>query len=442
MRSQRGEQRVEAGPSLARRALEPSLHDRRDRRTDPGGDRRERREGARADGKHELDERNFSAPPHLAPAQPLVQRRAETPDVRALVDAAGIGRVLGRHVHRRPEDAPRARQLVRAVARGLLERLGETEVAELHRHRAVGRRSEEDVRRLDVPVDDPARMGGAQPGRRLREDAEQREGLDRAALLEERAEVATLEQLHDEERHTERHVGAELDRAGYVGVVDLGHRVRLADEARDDPGIFARSVARDHLRREALPGRALLLFDLVDGPHAAASERAQDAVAPPEPVPEQRIVVGARDPFEARRRERPRGGGLRLHAPDRGIEGLELVAPDGVGAAAELQESRAQRLRRREAARGIAADGLLDDASDRGGYPGRAALDRVDLAGCERLEERLRRVGVGVGRRPGDEGVEERPQTEHVRLAMNVSRRLVGARHRLRRGVAQVLPGA
>jgi len=146
-------------------------------------------------------------------------------------------------------------------------------------HAAVLR--EKDVLRLDVAVDDPARVRGG-------EDVEQAVGdlhrlLDGHAAAEAtRARVGglALEELHDEER------GAVL---GLV-VVEHAHDARMVHGVRDVP--FAREAGADvaqhrelrvqHLERDAAP---VAVGRRIHGAHAADAEEAIDLPLPADARP-------------------------------------------------------------------------------------------------------------------------------------------------------------
>ena len=94
---------------------------------------------------------------HL-PGEHLVHDHAERVDVGALVDGLPR-RLLGRHVVRRAEDHPGLGELARAAAD-----LGHAEVEHLHEARVVPLLDDEDVVRLQVAVDDAARVGRVERG--------------------------------------------------------------------------------------------------------------------------------------------------------------------------------------------------------------------------------------------------------------------------------------
>ena len=123
--------------------------------------------------------------------------------------------------------------------------LGDAEVEDLDERRAVGPRGEEEVRRLEVAVDDAerVRLGDAPrtPGGR---SSTASATASAPALRDEVAEVAALEVLH-------HHVGraglerADVDDAGDVLALELHGRARLAEEARDRLGVPSPSGSRN-----------------------------------------------------------------------------------------------------------------------------------------------------------------------------------------------------
>jgi hypothetical protein len=133
----------------------------------------------------------------------------------------------------------------------------------------VGR--EQDVLRLQVPVDDPARVGAA---RRAREPLEERGRLARGQRpsLEARPQGPAGDERHDEERPLGRAPHVE-QRHEAVGLAERGQQPPLALEARQagaGPG------AQEELDRHVAPvGPA----SAVHGAHAAAADLAQERVA-------------------------------------------------------------------------------------------------------------------------------------------------------------------
>ena len=163
---------------------------------------------------------------------------------------------------------------------GRLDRRLEAGQAQVqHLDGAVG--GPQQVRRLDVPVDDPLAVGMAQAPGRLRGVIDGHGDRQRPPLLDEAMQVPALDVLHDEEG----------DAPGLVGVV-----------GRDDVGV------RQRRRRPDLPAEPPELLRGIDGAggqdlqgddpihravegpeddaHAAGAEQVQDDVA----VDQQRVA--------------------------------------------------------------------------------------------------------------------------------------------------------
>ena len=194
----------------------------------------------------------------------LVEHAARAPQVGAAVHLRAL-HLLGRHVVGGAHDRARARGGGHREAR-------HPEVHDLHRpvH------GEEDVGGLDVAVDDARVVRAGEPVQELHDDVHlplQGQGPRAAEDVEE---VLALEQLH-------RDVGravvvvAQVEHGEDVGVDDLGHRPRLALEARLLVG-----VASD-LREHDLEGDVPLqhgIAGVVDDAHGAPAHTADDLVSP------------------------------------------------------------------------------------------------------------------------------------------------------------------
>ncbi|MFN8091658.1 MAG: hypothetical protein U0599_05430 [Vicinamibacteria bacterium] len=216
-------------------------------------------------GREHLHDRR--ADERRAAGQSLVEDRRRGEEVGPRVHLAAR-HLLGGHVAGRADDQPRAGQLGRGPERrGELarERAGEAEVEELD---AV--RGEEDVRGLQVPVDDAGRVEGLEGGEDV---ARHREGLVRRqrAAREPGRERFAGEQLHRDEEAPG--VLADLVDLADVRVVDRGRRPGLAAETP-----AGRLVGLgDRLHRDA-PAEALVLGG-EDDAHAALADALEQAVA-------------------------------------------------------------------------------------------------------------------------------------------------------------------
>jgi hypothetical protein len=211
--------------------------------------------------------------------QHFVERDAERVDVRAAVDVVAIAADLLRtHVDGRADERAGFGQ-----RRGLL-RAREPEVRD---HRFVLVR-EDQVRRLDVAVDDPVLVRVEQRPRRSRDDA--RTILRRElAVLERAIERFALDELHRVPVHV---VGlADFVDLDDVLVRQLRDRLRLAQEALDHR-FRDREARRQDFHRDAAFQSFLLGFE--HDAHRAATDFAQHAELAElasEERPRQRLAV-------------------------------------------------------------------------------------------------------------------------------------------------------
>ena len=212
--------------------------------------------------------------------QRLVHRDAEGELVRPCVGRPGLVLLRG-HVRRGPEqraglgdrqgvaerrhDRPR-RRVRRLDRRGRQAEVGDPDPA-------VGR--DEDVGRLEVAVDDAGGVGGRQAAARGGEgvdDLAQRP----PAVLQPHVEARAGDVLHRHEDVVGE--GADLVDRHHVGMGELGHRLRLAQEALAAGGRPDDLVGADDLERD------LAIERRVDGgedeAHGAAAELRLDHVAP------------------------------------------------------------------------------------------------------------------------------------------------------------------
>ncbi len=191
-------------------------------------------------------------------------RRADRPDVALAVDdRRRAERLLGGHKRGRPEEHAGAR--VGAGPGHGVPGAGDAEIENLYS--AIG--EEEQVRRLDVPVDDPLRVGG---GEHVEELIGDRKGdVDRQARPQI-LHAAAAEQLHHEEGGAVfGHVV--VDHQHDTGVLHRVRRVAFPEEPRPQFRVVG-ELGMEHFYSEfgLIPvGRP------VDGRHPAGPE---DAVEP------------------------------------------------------------------------------------------------------------------------------------------------------------------
>ena len=150
-----------------------------------------------------------------------------------------------------------------------LQPLDQAEVGDLGRTVA----GQEDVRRLDVAVDDPPAMGHVHgPGQRLDDPRRVLDGLRFAG--DPLGQAASLEELQREIRQAV--VLADLEDLDDVGVVDGSDGAGLGLEAGQVVWLCT-GAGLDHLQRDQAlePEMPRLVHD----PHAAGAQHAQDLVA-------------------------------------------------------------------------------------------------------------------------------------------------------------------
>ena len=110
----------------------------------------------------------------MVPRQQEVGDGADGIQIGAAIDGVGLGDGLGRHVERRAGDRVGCRRLDEVPT----EVLHEAEVDYLDDVGLVGSLGENDVRGLDVAVDQAERMRLGERAADLREDVDRARGLD------------------------------------------------------------------------------------------------------------------------------------------------------------------------------------------------------------------------------------------------------------------------
>ena len=205
-----------------------------------------------------------------------VQGAAQPIDVGAVVGGPRVLRLLGGHVVGGAHEHPGMREpgvVAGAGARGrrrrLVEHAGQAEVEDADDPPGV----DHEVARLDVPVDDPPRMGRVEPAGGLGQEVEGLADRQGADVLEELLQVAAAEVFHDQEVDAAVLVG--VDHADEVGVVHQGRGLRLAAEPLDRRAVAAEGRGQDldgDLAAErAVPG-------LEDDPHPPRADPLEDQV--------------------------------------------------------------------------------------------------------------------------------------------------------------------
>jgi hypothetical protein len=108
---------------------------------------------------------------------------------RALVGTREPLRLLGRHVVRRADRRPHAREPPSPAGGLVAHDLGDAEVDELDHRRLIFALHEEDVRRLEIAVHDAGDVGLVEGARRPQNDAARRLRVETPGAREQRAEV-------------------------------------------------------------------------------------------------------------------------------------------------------------------------------------------------------------------------------------------------------------
>ena len=199
----------------------------------------------------------------LASGEAVIEDASQRVQVAAAVEWAALD-LLRRAVVDSAEERARQRRSLRAGA------LGEAEVAEV---RVVARLGDEDVRRLDVAMDEPRSVGGVERTADLLGDHERVGRRQRPALLDQRLEARTAHVAHREVEDPIDLVRV-IDR-DRVRMVERGGQLGLAEEAGAE-GLVERELRGDHLQRDLSP-EPVVRRD-VHRPHAAAAEERLDRV--------------------------------------------------------------------------------------------------------------------------------------------------------------------
>ena len=174
-------------------------------------------------------------------------------------------RLLGGEVAGRSEHGPR-----RSHAGRLVDDARDPEVDDLEPVGAV----EEEVRRLDVSMDDAVAVRGVEGFGRLREPGERLLGVDAAAPGAD-GQCPAREMLHDRERPTL--VLADVEDRDHVRLAgEPGGGQRLAAEADAEIGVLRQSLRKELDGHDAVE---LAVVGDVDLAHAAAAHEAWSVIA-------------------------------------------------------------------------------------------------------------------------------------------------------------------
>ncbi len=199
------------------------------------------------------------------PRQHLVKDGAQRVDVGEGPDLPGAAAGLLRcHVAGRADQVARLRPAGRVV-----QVLGQAEVGDLGR--AVG--GEQDVGRLQIPVDDTALVGAMDRAGQKGRSPGGVPGRLRTAV-ETLGQAVAGHELHREEGSALP--GADLVDLDNVGVLEPGDQAGFGFEAGQRPGRRVRPVAQHLQGHDALEGE---VAGLVDDAHASAAQLTQHFVA-------------------------------------------------------------------------------------------------------------------------------------------------------------------
>ncbi len=224
------------------------------------------------------------------PGEQLEEDDAERPDVGALVDVARRPELLGSHVARRAHDGRGLRHGLALIGRE--GDLRDAEVEDLDGRRAVGPVREEQVRGLEIAVDDAVRVGLGEGLAGLQHVLDGLLSAERAALLDEVREVAAFEVLHLHERRAVLE-HADVGDLGDVLARDLARGLGLAAEALDELSVL------EHLGEQEFQRDLLVELEVGrrdDDAHAALSEDPIDTVFPREHRAGSHCAQGPRSP--------------------------------------------------------------------------------------------------------------------------------------------------
>ncbi len=212
-----------------------------------------------------------------------IEHAAQAEEVGPVVGQLAA-RLLGRHVLRGPGHHAALR--LAAVVDGA----GQAEVGDLDPLDAV---LQQDVRRLDVAMDQALCVRRGQPQGRLHADAQDFLGAQRAVAVDPILERPAVDAGHHQVRETVLRIGVDGVDGDDVVVDDRGGGLRLAGEPP------ASGAAGGQLRGEDLDGHDPVqrrVERLEDDPHAPFTQHADDLIRP-EPS-QVRGVIGGDEEIE------------------------------------------------------------------------------------------------------------------------------------------------
>ncbi len=230
-----------------------------------------------------------------------VEHATQAEQVGAGIDRAAE-RLLGRHVRRSSEDGPLLSEVGAVIGGPRQAEIQDPDAVQAaERARQGGRRRdtarltgvrrirfarfEPEVRRLDVAVDQAARVGGGQAEGDLTADARRLADRRAVAGAQPLLQAAPAQQLHRQEWHAA--VFADLVDGDDVIVLDLRRRPRLAQEALAGRRLL-RLRRQHHLQGNAAVQGGILSEE--DHAHAALAHELQHAIRT-EPA-EAALIVG------------------------------------------------------------------------------------------------------------------------------------------------------
>jgi hypothetical protein len=144
---------------------------------------------------------------------------------------------------------------------------------------------DQDVRRLDVSMDEAAAVCGVKRGRGLLEQINRASRFDRSVLQQDLAEVRSRDVVHDEEQQPL--IVARVMNPHDVSVVQRGRRSNLASEALAELLILAQCRVQDLQRVDPVERD---VCDAIDQPHSAAADQLVDPITPDYSAPLQFIA--------------------------------------------------------------------------------------------------------------------------------------------------------